>query len=208
MNRPDHIGIAKRRMTPQRAMSIAFVVAVHVAAIYALLAALMPQLRIPIHTGPIVVVKTEPSHQPPTKAPPLRDLTKPEGPVVRPPKFDVGNDAGSHPITTTMTGGQGSDGTGVTQPLRGIADTHTTPPYPASSLRLGEQGTVRLLLMVSADGTVLTATVEHSSGSFVLDQAAVEWVRKHWRYHPLVRDGQTVSATTETDIRFDIRNAR
>jgi TonB family protein len=207
MNRPDHIGIAKRRMTPQRATSIAFVIAVHVAAIYALLAALVPQLRIPMHTGPIIIVKTEPSHERAAKAPPLRDLTRPEGPIVQPPKFDVGRDEGSRTITTT-SGLLGGDGTGVSQTLRGIADTHTTPPYPMSSLRLGEQGTVRLLLMVSADGTVLTATVEHSSGSFVLDQAAVDWVRKHWRYHPLVRNGEAASATTETDIRFDIRNAR
>ena len=37
---------------------------------------------------------------------------------------------------------------------------------------------------------------------------AIEWVRKHWRYHAGVQNGTPVAMTTEAEIRFDIRHAR
>ena len=77
-----------------------------------------------------------------------------------------------------------------------------TPRHPYTGSR------ARCALMIATDGTVLTATVERSSGSFMLDRAAIEWVRKHWRYHAGIANGAPVAMTMEAGIRFDIRNAR
>ena len=48
------------------------------------------------------------------------------------------------------------------------------PEYPASSIRVGEEGTVNLAMLIGADGRVLESKVEKSSGSRALDKAAVQ----------------------------------
>jgi protein TonB len=207
MQRPPHT-IAHSRLTTPRATSITFVAVIHVIAIYGLVAALVPQARIPLPPGPIEVINTS-EKQTHTDHAPRVDFVRPAGPTVERPKIDIANTSGQGTVTT-----KGPAATYTTVHAesdlapRAIASTHTTPPYPPTSLRLGEQGTVRLLVMVSADGDVVTATVEQTSGSYMLDQAAVEWLRKHWRYHPGVHGGTAAAMTTEADIRFDIRHAR
>ena len=206
MDRPEHLGVvARKRMTSKRASTIAFVGAIHVAAIYALAAALIPQV-LPKIPDPFIVLKTKPEAQPVDRTPTIV-LHNPTGPFVRPPLVPT-DTQGSHPIFPTNNQGGGNTNGPTIEPLRGITATHTTPPYPLSSVRLGEEGTVRLQLSVAADGSVISATVEHSSGSYALDQAAVEWVRKHWRYQPRTVDGLAQATTTEADIRLDLRNAR
>jgi TonB family protein len=207
MDRPEHLGVAARKhLTSKRARTIAFVAAIHVAAIYALTVALVPH-ALPKIPNPFVFIKTKTDMKPVDQGP-IIVLKNPSGPLAKPPVVPDSDRQGLNTITTT--GGTETGGTtGPTiEPLRGIAGTHTTPPYPLSSVRLGEEGTVRLQLSVAADGSVFSATVEHSSGSYALDQAAVEWVRKHWRYQPRTVDGLAQATTTEADIRFDLRNAR
>lgn len=85
-----------------------------------------------------------------------------------------------------------------------IPNTHTIPAYPPLSRRLGETGTVRLTLVVGEDGRVVDAMVEKSSGSPRLDEAAEEWVKSHWRYHPAIKDGQPVKAQMQTDVVFKL----
>jgi len=70
-----------------------------------------------------------------------------------------------------------------------------------------EQGTVTLKLEISAEGRVTSATVENSSGSARLDQAAVSWVIGNWRYQPATHDGVAVATTAEAMVKFDLRNA-
>lgn len=48
------------------------------------------------------------------------------------------------------------------------------PEYPASSLRIGEEGTVNLAMLIGVDGRVLESKVEKSSGSRALDKAAIQ----------------------------------
>lgn len=47
------------------------------------------------------------------------------------------------------------------------------PDYPASAVRNGETGTVSLALLIGTNGKVSDARIEQSSGSRVLDRAAV-----------------------------------
>lgn len=55
------------------------------------------------------------------------------------------------------------------------------PQYPAAAKRAGEQGTVLLELIVAPDGRPSEVNILRSSGFPVLDQAAVDAVRK-WRF--------------------------
>jgi protein TonB len=54
---------------------------------------------------------------------------------------------------------------------------------------------------------VTNATVEKSSGSSRLDQAAITWVIQNWRYEPATKNGIPVATTTEAAVKFDLRNA-
>jgi protein TonB len=65
----------------------------------------------------------------------------------------------------------------------------TQPPYPMSSRRLGEAGTLALDILVGADGHVRDARVSQSSGYDRLDQAAVSEAKQHWHLRPATRNG-------------------
>ena len=91
---------------------------------------------------------------------------------------------------------------------RGIAGTHTIPPYPPIAVRLGEEGTVRLHIALDSSGKIHAVNVLKTSGSERLDGAAVSWVAKHWRYTPATHDGKPVASSVLADVRFDLRTAR
>jgi protein TonB len=75
------------------------------------------------------------------------------------------------------------------------------------AVRLGKEGTVTLSISVSASGTVTDATVVKSSGNDELDQAAIQWVKSHWRYKPAIRNGQPAGGTVQANVRFTLKNA-
>lgn len=66
------------------------------------------------------------------------------------------------------------------------------PPYPAMARRMGEEGEVRLDVQVGPDGSVLDVRLKKSSGSRLLDQTAIETVKK-WRFSPATIDGRPVA---------------
>ena len=66
------------------------------------------------------------------------------------------------------------------------------PPYPAMARRMGEEGEVRLDVQVGPDGQVLEVRLKKSSGSRLLDQTAIETVKK-WRFSPATLDGRPVA---------------
>lgn len=62
------------------------------------------------------------------------------------------------------------------------------PQYPAASLRRGEGGTVRVRVEVTEQGDTGAVDVAETSGSRMLDRAAVNAVRS-WRFRPAMRGG-------------------
>jgi periplasmic protein TonB len=77
------------------------------------------------------------------------------------------------------------------------------PAYPMSARRRGEQGTVLLKVLVTREGTAATVSVETSSGSKSLDEAALEAVRK-WRFVPAKRGAQPVEEWYEIPLVFKL----
>lgn len=92
-------------------------------------------------------------------------------------------------------------------PPREIARTHTLPPYPALSQRMGEQGTTGLTCDIGVDGKPITCAVTRSSGSQRLDDAASSFVKDHYTWQPATRDGKPVPDKTQLNVVWDLKNA-
>jgi protein TonB len=81
------------------------------------------------------------------------------------------------------------------------AAANRKPEYPKMSLRLGEQGTVVLTVIVKSDGSASDVEVKSSSGFARLDRAAAEAV-KTWRFNPATVDGKAIDKSYEVPITF------
>jgi protein TonB len=92
--------------------------------------------------------------------------------------------------------------------LKAIARTHSLPPYPTISQRLGEQGTSQLQVAINTEGTVTDCKIAKSSGSERLDTAACEYVKGHWRWQPPTQEGKPVAANTMVDVVWNLKNAQ
>ncbi|MEE7625754.1 energy transducer TonB, partial [Methylobacter sp. Wu8] len=79
------------------------------------------------------------------------------------------------------------------------------PKYPRIATSRGWEGTVRLLVRVSAEGDSEEITVQTSSGHDVLDEAAIEAVEK-WKFIPAKRGDTAVSSSVIVPINFVLNN--
>jgi protein TonB len=57
-----------------------------------------------------------------------------------------------------------------------------SPNYPAAARANKEQGTVKLLVVVEATGIPSSVSVQSSSGSSALDNAARDHISRRWRW--------------------------
>jgi protein TonB len=95
--------------------------------------------------------------------------------------------------------------TPVREPLRLDRDRSViTPPYPAVSKRLGEQGRVVVNVYVLADGRIGDVQLIKSSGYQRLDAAALEHVRRDWRFDPARVDGEAVAVWGSFGVTFQL----
>jgi len=84
--------------------------------------------------------------------------------------------------------------------------TNPKPPYPALSKRLGEEGMVRLKVLVNPDGSVAQLELAKSSGFARLDLSALDTVLSSWKFHPGTQDGKPVAAWVIVPIEFTLRS--
>jgi protein TonB len=77
--------------------------------------------------------------------------------------------------------------------------------YPAMSKRLGEEGSVVLLLTVDISGKVTEAKVATSSGFERLDEAAAKEAVRSWRFLPGTIDGKPAAMQTQIKVTFKIK---
>ncbi|HEX5961073.1 MAG TPA: energy transducer TonB [Rhodanobacteraceae bacterium] len=84
-------------------------------------------------------------------------------------------------------------------------ETATPPDYPIQALRAGMEGTVLLKVLVDTHGKPERVVVSRSSGSRVLDEAALRHVLAAWRFHPAIRDGHAIEAWALVPVRFDLQ---
>jgi protein TonB len=202
----------ERPLSYTRIVGLALVVALHVGFVYALISGLAMRavMQLPGELIAQVAVPPPPTPQPPPLVP---NLAQPSVPTVVAPLIRIEeSQAGAHAITVyvgppTPAYSEPTSAAPASTPAVAIEKTHTIPPYPLSARRLAEQGTVRLSLTVSPDGSVSDASVIVSSGTSMLDDAAIEWVKRHWRYKPATKNGHVVATTVRANVIFNLTNA-
>jgi protein TonB len=81
------------------------------------------------------------------------------------------------------------------------------PSYPPTSRRLGEEGTVKLRILVDPSGRSKQVEVATSSGFPRLDQAAMEAV-KRWRFVAATNGSSAIEAWTQVSVTFKLTQDR
>lgn len=94
----------------------------------------------------------------------------------------------------------------VTPPLFNAAYLRNPAPvYPAAARRSGDQGTVMLKVLVSPEGVPLRVELDRSSGSKLLDGAALDAV-KNWRFVPARRGAENVEGWVRVPVVFKLES--
>ncbi len=79
------------------------------------------------------------------------------------------------------------------------------PPYPLLARRRGYEGRVLLSVLVHADGAGSGVTLKQSSGHAMLDEAALDTV-KRWRFLPARRGATPVESRVDVPIVFRLED--
>lgn len=227
MRRPNHFEniLPSRSMNSRTVAAITGVGVIHLLFVYGLFSGLAARITQSLpNIIDVRILQTQPSQVELPAPPPLPELVQPRIDFVPPPEIRIAAPMAPHAITVlqktpeanapaAMAGPQSALPAKVAalpapSPARSIAATHTEPPYPPLSRRLGEEGTVQLAIAIGTDGRIDRAAIETSSGSQRLDEAARDWVRQHWRYHPATRDGKPVATETRVNVIFSLKKSR
>lgn len=185
------------------------VIGIHILIIYGL-AATMGVVKVPKFAAPIEAVfipeQTQTEPEPPAPVKPEIDQVMPteqpmpeiqfDEPVV--PPADTAVPASENAIAATTAAGA------VAQDLK--TSNRVEPAYPPASRRAGEEGTVRLKVLVDEKGRPKDVAVATSSGFARLDEAAMQAVRK-WRFVAATDGTHPISAWTQVAITFRLTNA-
>ncbi len=179
-----------QNQSKRRGVSLAVVVLLHVAIVYALVTGLARKavevIKGPIETKIIEELKKLPPPDKPPPPPPKQKFEPP--PFVPPTDVVVAAPAVAAPTITTTTVAPPVAIAPVVAPVAAppappkpvlrvaavidAAKNCQKPEYPAASKRLEEEGTVLLRFMIDQSGKVVESRIETSSGHARLDEAA------------------------------------
>lgn len=197
---------------PSRQVTIvAAVVAVHAALIFALIYGLAERRPVFIDQPDIQYIpveETAPVEEVPVDAPPIDPeiaepvIVAPEVPVeVEVPVDDV-------IMAAPITADPPVAAPAVSAPSALRADTRfplERPDYPATDVRLGHEGTVRLLIYVLPNGRVGDVKIARSSGYPLMDASAAKKAKSSWRFIPATSGGgQAIAAWGTFDVMFEL----
>ncbi len=167
----------------------------------------------PQASAPVAVARVipRPARRP---DPPSDKNTAPAGPeraVVSEATADGPVPAGKSPPSGGGAGGDtASDGDVAAVPLVGPGFAvgsagNPLPRYPTAARRRGLEGRVVLSVFVGSDGRARSVNVRTASPHPILDEAAVETLRR-WRFEPARRAGAPVAAWVDVPITFRLSN--
>lgn len=155
----------------------------------------------------------------------LADSTEHSGPVE---SYSLSNGVGSSGIGGADAGGMGEtvgSGSGRGGSGKGSGDRYgngnsastfvqprydycPNPDHPQRATREAREGKVVLRVLVDQEGKPKSVEVYRSSGFAILDQAAVDNVKRRCRFHP-ARDGEKrVEHWTRVPVEFGVRSLR
>jgi len=210
-----------KRISPARTVAMAAAIAVHVGALLLMLSPPRPADQAQLDPPSTDVIMIDPPIPPPPP-PPAVVLPDPPPPTRRPqtvpqprpaiqtpdpvdpaPADPVPDVLGDEPVDDPIeiTGPGSAESSEARADARYGEQNHVR--YPALAVRKREQGEVQLRVLVGSDGMAQQVELERSSGSRVLDTAAMKAVRA-WRFVAAERNGTTVASWAIVPIRFDL----
>ena len=154
-----------------------------------------------IQTPAMVQGVAAPPPTPPQPEPPPPQAGESAAPSVPPPppqqpNVNIGNGPEqSDPLVVT--------GDNIVPPAPDSRFRNQPPGYPAAAARVGAEGTVHLMIRVSALGIPMEVRVVETSGNGSLDAAARHAVQL-WRFKPAMQDGRPVAFDYLLNIHFAI----
>jgi protein TonB len=179
------------------------VIGIHILVIYGL-AATMGVVKVPQFAAPLEAVfipeetKSEPEPPAPTVKPEIDQAMPTETPMPE-VQFDEPVVA---PVENTAPSENAIAATTAAAPAQDLKTSNRVEPsYPPASRRAGEEGTVRLKVLVDEKGRPKDVAVAMSSGFARLDEAAMQAVRK-WRFVAATDGTNAISAWTQVAITF------
>lgn len=202
----------------ERAAGLAFVLALHAAALWGLWQHRLipgPQevmtLFVNFIAPPVQEKKEEPKRPPPPKPKPI-EKPQPRQIVAETPVVAPSDHVAPPPPTVPMIEAppapvapaeppKPAGPLSLTGELSVACPKRTPPRYPPTSRRLGEEGTVVLRVELDELGKVCAARIKDSSGFARLDEAALSAVHT-WRCNPAQRNGQPVRAVALQPFKF------
>ena len=184
-----------------RIIGIAFVIALHAAALMLLLIpAVAPKVAPDEEKNVQVTLVDAPPPPDKTLAPPKATPTPP------PPEAPPVEVAEPRPTDTYTPPAPPSPPKPVSDIGASVdisSKNMNLPKYPPSAVRAGITGEVVLIIDVDANGNVTNVSVEKSSRNRDLDRAAMEAARK-WRFNAAVVGGQKQAGRVRVPVNFSL----
>jgi protein TonB len=183
------------------------VIGLHVLIVYGLIVSMgiveMPKFAQPV-TAVFIPAETEVQPEPEIKVKPQIEAEIPveeplpevqyEEPVVPP------TDTPMPPSESAISAAQANTGA-VAQELK--TSSRVDPTYPPMSRRLGEEGTVRVKVLVDERGRARDVQIAQSSGFARLDQAAMDAVRR-WKFVAATDGANPITVWTQVAVTFKL----
>ncbi len=216
-----------RGLSSTRVLAMATALGIHLFGVLILLAPARPAAQTQQLDDPVLEVSfvTPPPAPPPAPPPPkdpppvpppptpLRAARPPEPP--QPPEPPVAPSDPEcvlcsfedEPTTPDPPPGPDLGTTGPRSETAGFADPQYSDinrvPYPPLAVRKRQQGEVQLRVLIGRTGQAERVEVARSSGSRILDTAAMRSVRE-WRFVAAERDGVAIPTWAIVPIRFNL----
>jgi periplasmic protein TonB len=152
--------------------------------------------------APAVATPPPPAPAAPTADEPPPPAPSAEAPAAPPPPAPPAPKPAENKLTFDFAQAESDTnawvtGSSVLPPSPDIKFHNRKPSYPMAAAQRGEQGTVVLLIHVTAEGVVTDVEVARSSGFPTLDRAASDAVQT-WHFLPSIKDG----APAPSDVQF------
>lgn len=161
----------------------------------------MPVPRAPIKRQSVRPERATPA-QPAVQAEPAATPEVEEPAEQTPPIAEpAARNSGGAPATATAAAAVPPRPSGGASTGPRAAAGNPAPEYPPQARRRGIEGRVVVRVQVEADGSVSNANVIASSGSTLLDQSALDAV-KRWRFSPAQVNGEPHGANLDLPIAF------
>ncbi len=177
-----------------------------------------PPLPLPVEIAAEPVARANPVNRQ-SLSPPARGAVPPQEVVSESPAINVttnlndnqplARDATLEGPTVAPAPGEATPGTVSAQepeqlPARPLYLENQAPPYPLRARKLRYRGTTQLAVLVGRYGTADELRLRQSSGHPVLDQAALDAVRR-WKFAPGRLGGEAVAMWVTVPIRFELQ---